>query len=150
MPMVTCPECLRDVSSRAHACVGCGMPLVPAEPPCTKCGKTLERRPDETESAGTGASIFYVLGGLVAAVAVLTLVDIIVKRFTVSADGVEVIGVVMAMSARYSELTAFSVIAFGLLALGALSHLRERRDVKVWRCATKKCVGTIRRVVRIP
>jgi hypothetical protein len=36
MAMIECPECGRDISSRAVSCPGCGCPIEP----CERCGGT--------------------------------------------------------------------------------------------------------------
>lgn len=38
MPIETCPDCGRDVSTSAAACPGCGRPLADQAPACPHCG----------------------------------------------------------------------------------------------------------------
>ena len=46
MAMIECPECKKEISDQALACVSCGVPIAPPQQEkayCSKCGKDIDK-----------------------------------------------------------------------------------------------------------
>lgn len=52
MPLLTCPDCGREVSDRASACPGCGAPMAAATAPASRPEPVMVNEPTLTRNRG--------------------------------------------------------------------------------------------------
>lgn len=57
MPLMTCPECKKEVSDQASSCPGCGLPMKKAEVVIEKTSKEIK----ETELLFVGLAVLGML-----------------------------------------------------------------------------------------
>ncbi|HEX5869727.1 MAG TPA: hypothetical protein VFY65_04910, partial [Longimicrobium sp.] len=75
VPLIACPDCHRQISDAAPACIHCGRPAAPAPPPADPLATATARRHPLAGPAETGIAPRAVFRGLAAA-AVIGLVGV--------------------------------------------------------------------------